>query len=58
MRPDTLFGLEEHMAKLNCKANPLVRLAKRLILNVFAIFWSGVLATVIVRRAAALRLTL
>ena len=28
MRPDTLFGLEEHMAKLNCKANPLARLAE------------------------------
>ena len=28
MHPDTLFGLEEHMAKLNCKANSLVRLAE------------------------------
>ena len=28
MRLDTLFGLEEHMAKLSCKANWLERLAE------------------------------
>ena len=35
MRTDTLFGLEEHMAKLNCKANPLVRLAETIDFDCF-----------------------